>query len=109
VRDSVFRGEAPIASHLLFTQRGILRDANPVERKMGIEAGLAWRGVADASVVYVDRGISSGMRLGLKAAADAGLQVEYRSLAQRSVPWPRLAAAARRAPVRAANGGGPEG
>jgi len=34
----------------------------PAERKLGIDAGLAWRDVAEASVVYVDRGISSGMQ-----------------------------------------------
>lgn len=39
VRDSVLRGEAPIASHLLFTQPGILDDAKPEERQLGIDAG----------------------------------------------------------------------
>jgi hypothetical protein len=42
VRDCVLRGEAPIASHLLFTQPGILDDNVPEERALGIEAGLAW-------------------------------------------------------------------
>lgn len=58
-------GEAPIASHLLFTQEGILRDSAPSERDMGIEAGLAWRFVADFTVFYVDRGWSHGMRQAL--------------------------------------------
>jgi hypothetical protein len=82
VRDSVMRGESPIASHLLFTQPGILRDGIPEERRMGIEAGLAWRAVADASVIYIDRGVSSGMRHGIEAARKSGLPVEYRSLHQ---------------------------
>ena len=56
VRDSVLRGEAPIASHLLLTQPGILNDDIPEERQLGIDAGLAWREVADASIVYTDRG-----------------------------------------------------
>ena len=80
VRDALARGEAPIASHLLYTQPGILRDEVPHERQWGIDAGLAWRAVADASVVYTDRGISKGMEYGIAAARAAGLPVEMRSL-----------------------------
>jgi hypothetical protein len=80
VRDSLVRGEAPIASHLLYTQPGILRDELRAERQWGIDAGLAWRTVADATVVYVDRGISSGMQYGIRAAEGAGKPVEYRRL-----------------------------
>src|ERR1700724_2290349 len=79
VRHSLSMGEAPIASHLLYTHPGILRDGDPVERKWGIEAGLAWRRVAEASVVYTDRGISSGMSHGINAALDADIPVEFRS------------------------------
>lgn len=61
MRDSLNRGEAPIASHLLYTQPGILRDDMPDERQHGIDAGLAWRAVAELAVFYVDRGWSSGM------------------------------------------------
>jgi hypothetical protein len=74
------RGEAPIASHLLYTQPGILDDTTPVERNWGIEAGLAWKRVADASVVYTDLGISRGMQHGIDAAKASGLPVEYRSI-----------------------------
>jgi len=80
LRDSLLRGEAPIASHLLYTQPGVLDDGVLAQRTAGIEAGLAWRRVADASVVYTDRGISSGMQLGIEAARDAGLAVEFRSI-----------------------------
>lgn len=85
VRDSVLRGEAPIASHLLYTQPGILDDTVPAERQQGIDAGLAWRAVAQASVVYTDRGISKGMEYGIAAARDAGIPVEFRSLFPASV------------------------
>lgn len=78
VRDSLLRGEAPIASHLLYTQPGILNDDIPSERKQGIDAGLAWRAVAHASVVYIDHGISKGMHYGIQAACDAGLPIEMR-------------------------------
>lgn len=83
VRDALSRGEAPIASHLLYTQPGILRDHVDSERQWGIDAGLAWRVVAEASVVYIDRGISTGMRYGIDQAKAAGVAVEYRSLVTR--------------------------
>jgi len=59
--DSLKCGEAPIASHLLYTQPGILDDTIPEERALGIAAGLEWRRVADYAVFYADRGWSSGM------------------------------------------------
>jgi hypothetical protein len=80
VRDSLLRGEAPIASHLLYTQPGILDDGVPSERQHGIDAGLAWRRVAQATVVYTDLGISRGMKYGIDAALAAGLPVEMRSI-----------------------------
>jgi hypothetical protein len=80
VRDSLSRGEAPIASHLLYTQPGILRDDVAEERRWGIDAGLAWKAVAHGSVVYTDRGITRGMEYGIEAARKAGLTVEFRSI-----------------------------
>jgi hypothetical protein len=56
VRDSLLCGEAPIASHLLYTQPGVLRDSVAGEREQGIAPGLAWGPVAEAMVVYIDRG-----------------------------------------------------
>lgn len=80
VRDSLSRGEAPIASHLLYTQPGILRDENPAERQWGIDAGLAWATAAEATVVYVDRGISRGMQYGIDNAKKADRMIEYRNI-----------------------------
>lgn len=80
VRDSLLRGEAPIASHLLYTQPGVLNDDIPAERQHGIDAGLAWRAVADGSVVYTDLGISRGMEYGIAAAKAAGKTVEFREI-----------------------------
>lgn len=42
LRDSLMRGETPVASHLLYTQTGVLDDSDPAERELGISAGLAW-------------------------------------------------------------------
>lgn len=78
--DSLQRGEAPIASHLLYTQPGVLRDDVPGERTLGITAGLAWGRVADATVVYTDLGFSSGMVQGVTRATEEGRPVEFRSL-----------------------------
>jgi hypothetical protein len=80
VRDSLERGEAPLASHLLYTQPGILRDDVPAQRRRGIDAGLAWGAVADATVVYRDLGITPGMQLGIDHAQQAGRPVIYREL-----------------------------
>lgn len=78
VRDCLKRGEAPIVSHLLFTQPGILRDDVPEERRLGIEAGLAWVPVSEGSVFYCDYGISNGMQGGMDRAKAAGKPVEVR-------------------------------
>jgi hypothetical protein len=83
MKDSLSRNESPFASHLLYTQPGVLRDGNSVERDRGIRAGMAWGTVADATVVYTDRGISVGMYMGMDAAARAGRPIEKRSLKRR--------------------------
>jgi len=65
MRDCLLRGEAPFASHGLYTQPGVLRDEIPEERRLGMEAGFVWRPVADATVVYTNLGISRGMQAGI--------------------------------------------
>lgn len=80
IKDSLMRGEAPIASHLLYTQDGILDDSKPDERAMGIEAGHEWMRRAELLAVYVDRGISAGMVQGIHAAEKAMMQIESRSI-----------------------------
>lgn len=80
IKDSLMRGEAPIASHLLYTQDGILDDTKPHEREMGISAGHEWMRRAELLAVYVDRGISKGMVQGIHAAERARLRIESRSI-----------------------------
>jgi hypothetical protein len=80
LRDCLLRGEAPFASHLLYTQEGVLRDEVFEERKLGMEAGFVWGGCADATIVYTDYGISDGMQKGIERAKEAGRPVEYRKL-----------------------------
>lgn len=80
VRDCLKRGESPYASHLFFTQPGILDDDKPDERKLGIAAGLAWGERADATVVYTDFGTTEGMKQGIERAQAAGRTIEFREI-----------------------------
>ncbi len=80
MRDSLSRGEAPYASHLIYTQEGILDDTKPDERLWGITAGLLWGRNALKTIVYLDKGLSSGMIYGITAAKLDGRPVEIRYL-----------------------------
>lgn len=68
IRHSLLRGEAPFASHLIYTQPGVLDDNDQDERDMGIERGLIWGDSADYVVAYLDHGVSRGMAFGLQRA-----------------------------------------
>lgn len=80
VKDCIRRGEAPIASHLLFTQDGILDDDIPEERATGMNAGFAWGRHADMVVVYSDLGVSGGMEMGIQVASLLGKPIIFRKL-----------------------------
>jgi hypothetical protein len=80
VADCLTRGEAPFASHLLYTQPGILNDASPVQRSLGMCAGWAFHWRADAVVVYTDIGESEGVTRGISHAEKACVPIEYRTL-----------------------------
>lgn len=76
--DSLSRGEAPLASHLLYTQ--VLDDLQPEQRTQGMEAGFAWGKKADLVAVYINRGVSKGMEDGIKRAFANAIPVEIRKL-----------------------------
>lgn len=78
IRDCVARGEAPFASHRMYT--AALDDGDPAERAAGVAAGFAWRSLAARTVVYHDLGISRGMKAGIAHATDQGHEIEYRSI-----------------------------
>jgi hypothetical protein len=78
--DCLARGEAPFASHALYTQIGVLDDTKPEERKLGITAGFAWGRHAELVVVYEDLGVTPGMKAGIERAEAMGQPVERRSL-----------------------------
>ena len=88
IRDCLARGESPYASHQMLTQA--LDDATPEERELGIQAGFAWRMNADATVAYMDYGISDGMKLGIANAENERRYslhtVEYRTIGRNEEP-----------------------
>ena len=80
LKDSLKRGEAPIASHLLYTQDGVLDDDIEEERVLGINAGLAWKEVTDLHVFYIDFGMSKGMKYAENYAKERNINMEYRTI-----------------------------
>jgi hypothetical protein len=91
VLDCLKRGEAPYASHLFFTQEGLLDDHKPDERRLGIEAGFAWGRAADLVAFYVDLGVSKGMRGGYREAWGRGANIEIRALYRETTDEDRIA------------------
>lgn len=82
--DSLRRGEAPYASHLLFDQPGLLDDTNPEERELGMLAGFAWGEVGVLRAFYTDLGMSGGMIRGAEEAKRLGQEIEYRAILSES-------------------------
>jgi hypothetical protein len=70
--------EAPFASHLLYTQ--VLDDKVKEDRALGIEAGLLWGAQAEKTVIYIDLGVTEGMRQGIARARKEGRPVENREI-----------------------------
>jgi hypothetical protein len=80
MHDSLSRGEAPLASHLLYTQPGILDDNIKEERDLGINAGFVWTYVAELSAFYTDHGWSGGMLAALHRCLNENLKFEIRGI-----------------------------
>ena len=82
VLDCLKRGEAPYASHLFFTQDGLFDDARKYGAASPRDRGGSRLGTEheDLVAVYIDRGVSRGMREGISAARLRGAQVEFQSL-----------------------------
>ncbi len=76
--DCLMHGEAPYASHLLYTQ--CLDDTVPAERLLGMPAGFAWGDAAALRAVYIDLGISDGMRKGIALAKARDQAIDHRNL-----------------------------
>jgi len=83
VLDCLSRGESPYASHLLYTQKGMLDDSVEDQRRRGIAAADGWLEVCDYVAVYRDNGISAGMVIGIIKAARLGKPIHLRYLDKR--------------------------
>ncbi len=80
MHDSLMRGEAPYASHGLYTQLGVLDDSIVEERARGIRAGYAWMRSASFVALYTDLGESTGMLAAIQMAKDIGVPIVKRQL-----------------------------
>jgi hypothetical protein len=74
---AIKQGYSPYASHLLYTQPGILNDDKPEERALGFELATAMvKKCADVSLFFMDLGESSGMKYGRELALKEGIPTE---------------------------------
>lgn len=80
MQDSLSRGEAPFAPHLLYTQEGVLSDDIPEERDRGIDCSIEWGWRAQLIAAYIDHGISDGMQREMLQFAQEGRTVLLRSV-----------------------------
>lgn len=80
MRDSLMRGEAPYASQFMYDRVGVLDDANPEHRHLGMACGIVWTSRAVLMAVYCDHGVSRGMREAMKFALANGIPVEKRHI-----------------------------
>jgi hypothetical protein len=81
--DSLSRGEAPLAFHLLYAIAGLFR-----EGREGLPASEAWSGTAQKRVIYCDLGISEEMQTAI-AGRPRGQLLEYRYLLREATEIPR--------------------
>lgn len=78
IADSLSRGEAPVASHRMYTE--VWDDANPEQREQGMAAGWRFLLTVNKQVVYTDYGITPGMERGMNIATALHMFVEYRQI-----------------------------
>lgn len=82
MQDCLSRNEAPFASHAMYAYSGVLDDAKPDERSLGIEAGFAWgRAGARSGAIrafYIDLGWSKGMQMARDEAQRCGQVISIR-------------------------------
>jgi hypothetical protein len=84
IQDSIDQGEAPFASHQMYTMA--LDNTSDYQRLIGIECGYTWLRLAQLQVFYTDRGWSPGMIEAWRAGA--ALDMPYRIRALDGPPRP---------------------
>ena len=83
-RDSINRGEVPLATHKLYID--VLDDNDPTQRELGMSMMKELIEKTAYSVVYYDLGLSPGMNRGIKYAIEIGKPVYRRSLYNHPAP-----------------------
>jgi hypothetical protein len=78
IHHSLTLHESPFASHWMYPP--VLNDNLPEERKLGMEAGFARYIESDRIALYLDLGMSGGMRAGLEVASQYNIPVVERRL-----------------------------
>jgi hypothetical protein len=78
IRDSISRGEFPIASHAIWCVAGGISDSVEANRFRGMSAGMKFIEVCDLVAVYTDHGISQGMRRAIDYAGVCGKPIVAR-------------------------------
>lgn len=81
IRHAIYCDRMPLASHQMYTMA--LDDSVPIERDLGISVGFDFKQLADEVWVYIDRGISRGMRYGIRDAESRGCKIVFTSLDDR--------------------------
>lgn len=89
-KDCLSKHEIPFASHILYTQPGVLDDTQSAQRRLGIEAGLIMGQLCQKTALYEDRGVTIGMEEGIERAKAFGREIEHRTLEKVNVKVPKL-------------------
>lgn len=77
-RDSLNRMEAPVASHLFYSD--VISARNPIERDIGLQSQLTWLKNCDLVAVYLDFGVTPAMQVAINAAIQRNKKIEYRTI-----------------------------
>lgn len=78
VRDSVNRGEAPLAANLFFYMS--IDVTSKIERDIGLHAALTWIKGCELVAAYVDHGVTPAMQAALNVAESRSKKIEFRSI-----------------------------
>lgn len=82
-KDSIARGEAPFASHLIYP---ILLEVYSIQaRQQRIACGFSWLAKSDIVAIYTDLGLSIGMLQSKAHAKKLNIKTEDRSIG--NVQW----------------------
>lgn len=76
--DCFQRGEAPFLGHRFYPF--VLNDGDPMDRRRGIDAHLAWLAASQLVAVYIDLGITPGMVEAIRLARELGISAVEREL-----------------------------